>query len=183
MFNPSVGGGDSSAFTGSLNKHLAMFNIAGDQNGRHDLPGAPMLDDVTAALFFLGLGLCVVRAGRWQYIFPPLWFVAALAGGVLSLPFEAPQSHRTLENSIVTALCAGIVLGEFWQALTRAPIAAPQDPAPAPAARPARAGWRGLRRRPAPATTSLPVRVRGARPVVAAGAPPPRRWRIGRRTP
>ncbi len=119
VFNPAVNGGNPNAFSTSLNQHLLMFNFHGDSNGRHNLPGAPMLDDITAALFFLGLGACVLRAWRWQYAFPVLWFVSALSGGVLSLPFEAPQSHRTLENSVVTALLAGIVLGELWALLTR----------------------------------------------------------------
>src|SRR5438552_18011408 len=47
-----------------------------------------------------------------------MWFIAAISGGVLSVIFEAPQSHRTLENSVVTALLAGIFLGEFWQITT-----------------------------------------------------------------
>lgn len=119
VFNPVVNGGNPNAFSASLNQHLLMFNFHGDSNGRHNLPGAPMLDDITAALFFLGLGACLLRAWRWQYAFAVLWFVSALSGGVLSLPFEAPQSHRTLENSVVTALLAGIVLGELWALLTR----------------------------------------------------------------
>ncbi len=119
VFNPAVNGGNPNAFSTSLNQHLLMFNFHGDSNGRHNLPGAPMLDDITAALFFLGLGACLLRAWRWQYAFPVLWFASALSGGVLSLPFEAPQSHRTLENSVVTALLAGIVVGELWALLTR----------------------------------------------------------------
>ncbi|HUS17183.1 MAG TPA: glycosyltransferase family 39 protein, partial [Chloroflexia bacterium] len=120
VFNPEASGGDPQAFSHSLTKHLLMFNFAGDNNGRHNLPGAPMLDDLTAALFFTGLGACAWRVRRWQYFFPLAWFAAALAGGVLSLPAEAPQAHRTLENSIVTALLAGIVLGEGWQVVTGA---------------------------------------------------------------
>jgi hypothetical protein len=61
--------------------------------------------------------LCLLRAWRWQYFFPLVWFAAALSGGVLSLLFEAPQAHRTVENSVVSALFAGIVLGELWQLL------------------------------------------------------------------
>ncbi|MEO5950946.1 MAG: PA14 domain-containing protein, partial [Chloroflexia bacterium] len=38
-------------------------------------------------------------------------------GGILSVVFEAPQSHRTLENSVVTALIAAIFVGELWTAL------------------------------------------------------------------
>ncbi|HUS13839.1 MAG TPA: glycosyltransferase family 39 protein, partial [Chloroflexia bacterium] len=119
IFNPQVNGGDPEALPRNLTKHLLMFNFVGDANGRHNLPSAPMLDDITAALFFLGLAACVLRAWRWQYFFPVAWWAASMAGGVLSVPFEAPQSHRSLEASVTTALLAGIVLGEFWQLLTR----------------------------------------------------------------
>ncbi len=134
VFNSATTGGDPQAFTSSLNKHLLMFNYRGDQNGRHDLPEAPLLDDLTAALFFLGLGICILRAWRWQYFFAVVWFAAALSGGVLSLPFEAPQAHRTLENSVVTALVAGLVLGELWQWLGRAFSRAAESPAATAAA-------------------------------------------------
>jgi 4-amino-4-deoxy-L-arabinose transferase-like glycosyltransferase len=108
------------AFAESLRDHLLMFNYRGDENGRHNEPGSPMLDWVTGALFLCGLVMCLVRVRRWQYFFPLAWFAASLSGGVLSLPFEAPQAHRTLENSIVTALFGGIALGELWAAGTRA---------------------------------------------------------------
>src|SRR6185369_2108283 len=36
-------------------KHAAMFHLEGDWNGRHNLPGAPMLDPVTGFLFAAGL--------------------------------------------------------------------------------------------------------------------------------
>ncbi|MDQ6692874.1 MAG: glycosyltransferase family 39 protein, partial [Chloroflexota bacterium] len=154
IFNPQVNGGDPNALSTNLTKHLLMFNFHGDGNGRHNFAALPQLDDVTAALFILGLGLCLLRAWRWQYFFPVVWFGAALSGGVLSLPFEAPQSHRTLEDSVVTALLAGIVLGELWSILTR-PLAS-REPEPAQASR--AAPIFRLRRTPARALTTLPTR-------------------------
>ncbi|MEO6457260.1 MAG: PA14 domain-containing protein, partial [Chloroflexia bacterium] len=164
IFSPNGSDGRPDAFERSLTKHGLMFNWQGDSNGRHNLPGRPMLDWVTAALFFAGLGTCVLRAWRWQYFFPVVWLVAATAGGVLSLLFEAPQSHRTLENSVVTALIAGIFLGEVWQMVSRAFAPPPlrelritqaQPETTAPVARPARRLF--PQRRPQVATT-LPVR-------------------------
>jgi 4-amino-4-deoxy-L-arabinose transferase-like glycosyltransferase len=104
----------------NIRRHALMFGWEGDGNGRHNLPGAPMLDWVTNALFVAGLAACLLRFWRWQYFFPIVWGLASISGGVFSLPFEAPQSHRTLENSVVTALIAGIFLGEVWQALAGA---------------------------------------------------------------
>jgi sugar lactone lactonase YvrE len=172
VLNPEVNHGDPNVVIDNLNKHLLMFNFRGDANGRHNLPGAPMLDDLTAALFFIGLGACLLRAWRWQYAFPVVWFVAAISGGVLSIPFEAPQSHRTLENSVVTALLAGIVLGELWQCLTRTRRATEE----ADEAAPTRKGlsralpW-GVRARPKAPATTLPTRRRS---VEAAGTLPVR---------
>lgn len=119
IFSQEGSGGNPNALSESINKHMLMFNFQGDGNGRHNLPGQPMLDWLTAALFFLGLGSCVARGWRWQYFFPVVWFVAALSGGVLSLLFEAPQAHRTLENSVVTSLLAGIALGQLWELVSR----------------------------------------------------------------
>ena len=39
----------------NLNKHLSMFHLAGDRNGRHNLPGAPMLDIVSGVALIIGL--------------------------------------------------------------------------------------------------------------------------------
>ena len=114
------GGGWLDTLWTSLSKHLLMFNFAGDMNGRHNLPGRPMLDWLTASLFFGGLAFCLLRIWRWQYFFPLVWFVMNLSAGAFSLVLEAPQAHRTLENSVVTALIAGIFLGECWQVLSRA---------------------------------------------------------------
>jgi hypothetical protein len=118
------------AINTSIRTHMLMFNWAGDRNGRHSLPGAPILDWLTAALFFAGLATCIWRAWRWQYFFPLVWFVGNMSGGVLSLLFEAPQGARTMENSVVTALFAGIFLGEFWAVVSRA--LSPQRPDPRP---------------------------------------------------
>src|SRR6185295_5232537 len=114
-----AGSGSNEEAFGSLRtsavKHVRMFNWSGDMNGRHNLPGAPMLDWLVAALFFAGLGSCVLRAHRWQYFLPVIWFGVALSGGVFSMISEAPQSHRTLENSIVTALLAAVFLSESFR--------------------------------------------------------------------
>jgi 4-amino-4-deoxy-L-arabinose transferase-like glycosyltransferase len=117
IFSKTGSAGQPHAVRTSLRAHLLMFNYRGDANGRHNVPGSPMLDWLTAALFFSGLGVCLLRLWRWQYFFPVVWFGAALSGGVLSLVLEAPQAHRTLENSAVTALLAGIFLGGAWEAL------------------------------------------------------------------
>jgi 4-amino-4-deoxy-L-arabinose transferase-like glycosyltransferase len=45
----------------STSTHLLMFNFKGDKNGRHNLPGEPMLDPAMGVLFVLGFGLALAR--------------------------------------------------------------------------------------------------------------------------
>ncbi|HEX9925181.1 MAG TPA: glycosyltransferase family 39 protein, partial [Anaerolineae bacterium] len=77
-------------------KHLLMFNYKGDGNGRHNLPGTPMLDPAMAILAVLGLGLVLARPHYPGNAFFLLLFVLALMGGIFSVDFEAPQSLRSI---------------------------------------------------------------------------------------
>lgn len=96
----------------STRAHLLMFQFQGDRNGRHNLPGAPMLDPVAGALLASGTAWIVLRAlmrdvRAWTLL---AWAAAGLSGGILTLEFEAPQAVRTIV--VVPALCllAGLAL-------------------------------------------------------------------------
>jgi streptogramin lyase/4-amino-4-deoxy-L-arabinose transferase-like glycosyltransferase len=108
----------------NVRKHLLMFNYWGDPNGRHNLPGEPMLDPYSGALLVLGLGLSL-----WQLVRPPrrapdrgraflllLWLGIPLLGGILSLDFEAPQSLRAIGSQPAAFLLATLPLCVLWQA-------------------------------------------------------------------
>lgn len=86
----------TTALLDSSRRHLAMFNIAGDRNGRHNLPGAPMLDPVMGVLFILGIGLALAKNRHPANIFFLILLPATLLGGILSVDFEAPQSLRSI---------------------------------------------------------------------------------------
>lgn len=86
----------TTALLDSSRKHLAMFNIAGDRNGRHNLPGEPMLDPVMGTLLILGLGLALSKIRQPANLFFLLLLPIALLGGILSVDFEAPQSLRSI---------------------------------------------------------------------------------------
>jgi streptogramin lyase len=96
-------------------KHLLMFNVWGDPNGRHNLPGAPMLDTVTAGLLVLGLALCLRRIKRPEMALLPIWVLVGLAGGIFSLDFEAPQSLRSIGALPAIYLMAALPVGEVAQ--------------------------------------------------------------------
>jgi 4-amino-4-deoxy-L-arabinose transferase-like glycosyltransferase len=55
----------------STRQHLLMFNFLGDRNGRHNLPGEPMLDPATGILAVLGLALALARTSG-QLVFSNL---------------------------------------------------------------------------------------------------------------
>ena len=100
----------------NLRRHLLMFNVVGDPNGRHNLPGAPMLDHVTAALWVLGSAYALRNIWQPRYLLLVAWLLAMLMGGVLSLDFEAPQSLRANGTLPAAYLLATIPLGVLARA-------------------------------------------------------------------
>ncbi|MFN8524841.1 MAG: glycosyltransferase family 39 protein [Chloroflexota bacterium] len=100
----------------SVRQHVLMFNVAGDRNGRHNLPGAPMLDQVTAALFVLGLAAAVARLWRAANLATCAWLLVGLAAGALTLAFEAPQGLRAIEASTPAIVLAGVCLALYYGA-------------------------------------------------------------------
>ena len=118
IFGPGGSDNKPDALGISAKAHALMFTFKGDRNPRHNVPdGSPMLEWPVSALFVVGLGACLLRSRRWQYFFPVVWLLVAASGGVFSALFEAPQGHRTMENSVVSALLAGILVGELWALL------------------------------------------------------------------
>lgn len=99
-------------------KHLLMFHIRGDPNGRHNLPGLPMLDPILGALAILGLALTLRWVWQPRALLLPIWLAITLLGGILSLDFEAPQSLRAIGSQPAAYLLALIPLAFFireWQ--------------------------------------------------------------------
>ncbi len=106
------------ALSENIRKHLLMFNWRGDPNGRHNLPGAPMLDTVAGVLMVLGVAYSLRRVLEPRYALLPLWVAFALLGGILSLDFEAPQSLRAngaLTAAYILAVVPLAVLLRAWR--------------------------------------------------------------------
>ncbi|HEX8959019.1 MAG TPA: PA14 domain-containing protein [Solirubrobacterales bacterium] len=106
----------------NLREHVLMFNYAGDDNGRHNLPGAPMLDQVVGAAFVLGLALCIRGARKPRHSLLLAWVIVMLAGGVFSLSFEAPQALRTIDETTAVALLASLPIVGLWETFEALPI-------------------------------------------------------------
>src|SRR5262249_33768254 len=84
--------------------------IAGDRNGRHNLPGAPMLDPVLGWLFAVGIFWSVVRIADSRMTLLLMWLAGMLSAGILSLDFEAPQGARAFGATAALALIAALPL-------------------------------------------------------------------------
>ena len=76
-----------------------------------------MLDPVTGGLALAGVFLVVLRAGGLGQTLLLVWLPAALAGGIFSLSFEAPQSHRSIGAVVPAILFAALPLAVLWGGL------------------------------------------------------------------
>ncbi len=106
--------------------HLLMYNVRGDPNGRHNLPGEPMLAPVAGALFVLGLGMSLASVWRRRSLLLLAWLLVMMSGGIFSLSFEAPQSLRAIGALPAVYLLATLPLAQLWQNWR---AAAPQEQA------------------------------------------------------
>ncbi len=98
--------------------HILMFNQHGDNNGRHNLPGEPMLDPVSGAFMVLGLALSLRRIRQPASFLLVAWFFIMLLPGIFSLDFESPQSLRaigTLPPAYILAVIPILAMWQEWQ--------------------------------------------------------------------
>ncbi|MFN8534283.1 MAG: PA14 domain-containing protein [Dehalococcoidia bacterium] len=128
----------------NIDKHLLMFNVAGDRNGRHNLPGRPMLDPLMAPLFLLGIGMTLWLARRPTAPALIVWWATMLLGGILSLNFEAPQSLRAASAVTPALIFAAIPVGALWDRWVRSPWGVYGNPAAAARTPEEPLGWRTL---------------------------------------
>ncbi len=97
IFNQNLGDRSiSEVILASTQRHLGMFTLAGDRNGRHNLPDAPMLDPVTGVLFVGGMLIGIWKIRQREHIFLFLLMGTGLAAGILTVPSEAPQGLRSI---------------------------------------------------------------------------------------
>jgi 4-amino-4-deoxy-L-arabinose transferase-like glycosyltransferase len=103
------------AVAGTTHEHLLMFNYQGDNNGRHNLPGEPMLDPITGALLVLGVGLSLWRIRQPGSFLLLAWLLIMLVPAIFSLDFESPQSYRAIGSLPAAYLLAVVPIHALWQ--------------------------------------------------------------------
>ena len=92
---------------------LLMFHQRGDNNARHNLPDAPMLDPVMGVLLVLGVGTSLRRIGDWRHLGVLAWFALALQPGIWSI--EAPQALRNIGVVAPIVLMCATFLDDVMQ--------------------------------------------------------------------
>jgi 4-amino-4-deoxy-L-arabinose transferase-like glycosyltransferase len=110
VFVPSAAAADATAplaaLDASLGRHLLMFNVQGDSQGRRNVPLRPMLDPVTGIGFLVGL-LALFRRRRDPRA---LFLLAALALGLVpsALAIEGPHALRAVGGVAWACVIAAI---------------------------------------------------------------------------
>jgi len=107
----------TSEFWSSVMKHLLMFFYIGDGNGRHNVPGWPLLEPVVATLFLFGLILALLRLWDSRGVLALLLGAVMLQGGIWSVPWEAPQAYRTIGAIPMIVILAALALEYLAKAL------------------------------------------------------------------
>ena len=120
----------ASAVWDNFLKHMRMFHIEGDPNGRHNIPGAPMLDMASGLLMLAGLAVAAAHWRDARFAALPVWVVVMVMPGALSIPWEGPQSLRsiTVTPAVVGLIAIAVALG--WDRLRGMGIAAARGVAP-----------------------------------------------------
>ena len=107
-------GEEAGALLRSLTKHLGMFHLEGDPNGRHNIPREPMLDFLSGILMLVGLAVVIARWRSAAHLSLPVWILVMIMPGVLTIPWEAPQSLRAI--TVIPAVIAliAVAIGFIW---------------------------------------------------------------------
>ena len=115
----------------SLGAHALMFNDQGDANPRHNLPKAPMLDFMSGVLLVLGLGVALASWRNLALVSLPFWVFIMVLPGVLTLPWEAPHSLRSIGAVPAIVILVTLAIGAVWTVGRAAPWAAVRRGTPA----------------------------------------------------
>jgi len=103
-----------SQMASSLGKHVLMFNYKGDPNPRHNLPDAPMLDFLSGVLLVLGTGIALIGWRNVALASLPVWMLVMVLPGVVTLPWEAPQSLRSIGALPAVIAAITVAVGTVW---------------------------------------------------------------------
>ena len=96
-------------------RHLLMFNVQGDINGRHHAPYRPLLDYVTGIGLLAGAAALLRRLGDWRSLFVFGGLALGLAPSALAV--DAPHAMRSLDACAFACIIAALGWAEIWRLL------------------------------------------------------------------
>ncbi len=117
VFSPKVPGRDVPAYLErNLEATLLMFHVHGDDNRRHNLSGAPMLDPLTGLLFLAGLVQMIRTPTRPLAVMLLAWVTVMLLPNILSVE-GVPHGLRSCGVLPAVALLGGVALDSAYDLL------------------------------------------------------------------
>jgi hypothetical protein len=105
--------GDPSLVWASTRTTLGMFSFSGTSRWTYSLQGRPIFEPLGAILFYLGLGLCLVRWRQPVFALLLCWLGLGLAPGALTP--ESPSIIRTIGALPVVYLLPGVAVSFLWE--------------------------------------------------------------------
>ena len=111
----------------AVGKHALMFNVHGDDNGRQNEPGRPMLDFVTGLGFLVGMAACLRRWRDWRSQFLLIALAIGLLPSVLSV--DSPHAMRSIDALPYVCIIAALGLLQIGRLCAAAQAARPMPKA------------------------------------------------------
>jgi hypothetical protein len=108
-------------FAETIMKTLGMFNMAGDTNGRHNLPGQPALDFVTCMAAMAGFLYACFYMMKPRYFFFISFFAVFLVPGLITV--AAPHFLRTMNVIPAVVFFALVFAGRVMAGIRAKPAA------------------------------------------------------------
>jgi 4-amino-4-deoxy-L-arabinose transferase-like glycosyltransferase len=109
--------GDPSEVLSNALGALGMFTLKGDNLWLYNIPGRPLLDGVTGALFYLGLIVALIRLRRIEYALAICWLLLGVFPSLLT--GVVASSLRSIAAQPVVYLFAAIGAVEFVRRIDR----------------------------------------------------------------
>ena len=100
--------GDLRPALGTTVATLGAFFVRGDPDDFYNLGGRPVFEPVTGALFAIGVLIALRRIREQRYAYLLMWFVLALAPGLVSEP--APHFYRIIGAQMAAFAFPGVAL-------------------------------------------------------------------------
>jgi 4-amino-4-deoxy-L-arabinose transferase-like glycosyltransferase len=109
--------GDFSGLWRNVSRSLPMFTFRGDPLWLYNIPGRPLLDTVSGALFYAGILVCLWRWRDPRYIFLLIWLIVGASPALVTGP-DATVLRSVAVQPVIFIIVA-LALATVFQFLYR----------------------------------------------------------------